>query len=365
MPFHVLRVVCLFVLAFSSQACAGGADVSSGRGSERRELVFTPPIALHNPAGTVLARPDMASEDARGRLVFADASDRNVKLYDPRGALAGTVGRAGHGPGEFGSLMMAQAYHDSVVAYDITRPRLSVFGPDGRFVGTRTLGPAGLPLPFTVRVVDDSLFLLVGAGAGKPGRGLLALVRPDGSVRSRFLDLSRYLGSGPQVASVTGLLADGADGRVFAAVAGGDSVWAFDYDGRRLAAFPGDPQQPLVTARSLIEANGGSLRKPGGGYVVDGNRMIIGLVAMDSGTVALQIAPYDGRVGIDLEEGGTYVVATLAGRAAHVLARQELAGALLGRDRRGRLLLLLRYASPEAEAHELVRATLIPAARPR
>ena len=321
-------------------------------------LSLSAPVALHGPPGTLLARPDLASEDARGRIVFADPSDRNVKIYDAGGALAGVVGRAGRGPGEFAALMMAQAYHDSVVAYDMSARQLSMFRPDGRFAGPRALGSPRLPLPFTVRVVDDSLFLLVAPAMGRSRAGVLALARRDGSIRSQFLDLGRYLGTGPEVASVTGILADAADGRVFAAVAGGDSVWAFDYDGKRLAAFPADPERPLVTARSLIEANRGKLRRPDGRYVVDGNRMVTGLVAMDSGTVALQIAPFDARLGIDLEEGGTFVVSTLASGGARLLARQEVVGALLGRDRRGRLL-LLRYTSPEAEAHELLRASLV------
>jgi hypothetical protein len=358
MSFRTPTLLCLG--AFASYACGGReSDLGAGRGSDRRVLALSAPVALHGPPESVLAKPDLASEDSRGRIVFVDPSDRNVKVYGPDGALAGIVGRAGHGPGEFAALMMAQAYHDSVVAYDIDGPRLSVFAPDGRFAGARIPGLSRLPMPFTVRVVDDSLFLLVAPGLGGPNRKLLTLVRSDGGIRSQFLSPPRSLGGGPQVASATGVLADAADGRVFAAVAGGDSVWAFDYDGKFLAAFPADPQQPLITARSLIEANHGKLRKAGGGYVVDGNRMVIGLVAMDSGTVALQIAPYDGRLGIDLEEGGTFVVATLAGSGGRTLARQELVGALLGRDRRGRLL-ILRYTSPEAEAHELVRATLAP-----
>jgi hypothetical protein len=206
--------------------------------------------------------------------------------------------------------------------------------------------------------VDDSLLLLVSGIPTRRMDGALTLVRLDGTVRSRFLDLREYLGTNPQLASSVGLVADGADGRIFASVAGGDSVWAFDYDGRRLGAFPADPMQPLVTTRSLIEANGGRIRRPQGGYVTDGNRMVISLVAMDSGTVALQIAPYDGRLGIDPEEGGTFVVSTLSGGTGRLMARQELAGFLLGRDRRDRLL-LLRYSSPAAEAHELVRATLV------
>ena len=353
-------LIALLGLALSSAACGGKADRGGGRGGDGRELALSDPVALHGPAGTLLARPDMASEDSRGRIVFVDAPDRNVKVYDASGALAAVLGRAGQGPGEFTALWSAQAYRDSILAYDVSGGRLSVFAPDGRFSGSRPLGRGGQLLPLSIRVVDDSLLLLVSGIPTRDNRGLLSLVRPDGSIRSRFLQLGTYLGKNPQVAGAVGLLADGADGRVFATVAGGDSVWAFDYDGRRLAAFPADPERPLVTARSLIEANSGRIRRPNGGYVVDGNRMVTGLVAMDSGTVALQIAPYDGRLGIDLEDGGTYVITTLAPDGARMLARQDLLGALLGRDRRGRLL-ILRYTSPEADAHELVRATLVSA----
>jgi hypothetical protein len=311
---------------------------------------------LRDPSGAVLATPTVISEDPAGRIIVTDRSDHNIKVYDSAGALVRIMGRPGRGPGEFAALMSAQVYRDSVLAYDVSGGRLSVFGPDGRFARARPL-PGGA-VPFFIRVVDDSLLLLISAIPTRGLQGVLSLVRPDGTVRSRFLDLRKYLGTNPQLASAVGLLADGANGRIFASVAGGDSVWVFDYDGRRLGAFLADPVQPLVTARSLIDANGGRIRRPRGGYVVDGNRMVIGLVAMDSGTVAVQIAPYDGRLGIDPEEGGTFVVSTLAGRSGRMIARRELVGFLLGRDKRDRLL-LLRYTTPEAEAHELVRATLV------
>lgn len=353
----MLTAVPLLGFALSTQGCDRPPDFAGGRGAGGRELLLAPATALHDPAGTLLAKPNLISENAAGQIVICDLSDRNIKVYDAAGASVRTLGRAGRGPGEFAALMSAQSYRDSVVAYDVNGGRLSLFGPDGRFAVSRPLGPAGRTVPFSIRVVDDSLFLLISAIPTRDTRGMLSLVRPDGSIRSRFLDLREYLGDNPQLASAVGLLADGARGRIFATVAGGDSVWVFDYDGRRLGAFLADPVQPLVTARSLIDGNGGRIRRRRGGYVVDGNRMVIGLVAMDSGTVALQIAPYDGRLGIDPEDGGTFVVSTLAGGGGRMLARQDLVGSLLGRDRRDRLL-LLRYTTPEAEAHALVRARL-------
>jgi hypothetical protein len=341
---------------FLVSSCGQEADLSAFRAGARRKLALTSSTLLHDDSATLLVKPEWISESPGGRIVITDISDRNVKVYDDHGTVVRVVGRAGRGPGEFAGLMTAQSYGDSIVAYDFDGGRLSVFGPDGHLARALALGSRDRPAPFSVRVIDDSLFLLVAALPSRQKRAMLSLIRPDGSTRSRFLDLDTYIGHNPAVVSAVGLIADGADGRIFASVAGGDSVWAFDYDGRRLGAFPADPVNPLVPVRSLIESNHGSIRRAGG-YVVDGNRMIIGLVALDSGTVALQIAAYDGRKGIDPVEGGTVVVSTLGHRGAYVLARQELPGGLFGRDRRGRLL-FLRYTSPEAEAHELLRGTL-------
>lgn len=347
--------------ALASLAC-GRADPPASR-AEPRQIAFSPALALHDRPGTLLARPDLASEDRAGRIVITDLSDRDVKSYDSQGTSAGVIGRAGHGPGEFESLMMAQSYRDSVVAYDLANGRLTTFGPGGRPARSVPLPRSARFLPFSARVVDDSLLLLIGAIPGMQQHPLLKLIRFDGSTRSSFLALGSYLGTDPQVAMAVGVVADGADGRIFASLAGGDSVWAFDYDGRRLGAFSADPVQPLATVRSLIAANRGRLRRATGGYVVDGKRRVIGLVALDSGTVALQVSPYDGHTGVDPLDGGTLVVSALSGDGAYLLARSEITGALLGRDRHDRLL-ILRYATPEANSYLLLRGSLAPHGRP-
>ncbi|HKP75819.1 MAG TPA: hypothetical protein VJT67_09780 [Longimicrobiaceae bacterium] len=350
--FYFLAIT---LLVLSVESCTGEGQAGPSRGIERREVILGAAIPLTDNGAPLLAKPDWISEDSRGRIFATDYSDRDVKVYDARGRRVATIGRAGRGPGEFESLLAAQVYRDSLLGFDMVGARVSFFGPDGRFARALPVMSADRAPPFLVRAVDDSLLLLI--SPIQSGRRLLTLARADGSVRSSFLSLRQYVGTSPQALGAMGLLADARGGRVFAAVAGGDSVWAFDYDGRRLAAFAADPVQPLKTMRALVESNGGRIRRANGGYVVDGNRMVVGLVALDSGTVALQIAPFDGRLGIDLEEGGTIVVSALSGTTGRVIARREVDGALLGRDRRGRLL-FLRYTTPAAEAHELVRATL-------
>jgi hypothetical protein len=357
-----LRLIVL-ICALAGAASLGACDdiegkPAAGRSGER-QLVLQPLFQLREGGDTLLARPEWISVDAAGRYVISDVSDRNAKVFDPAGKPVRLIGRAGQGPGEFAALMTAQAFGDSVAAYDFVGGRLSIFGPDGRLARTLPLGGRGRPAPFTMRVVDDSLFLLVSAVPGASG-DLISLARADGSVRSMFFRQAEHVGGDPQLASRLFVMADGAGGRVFVAVSGRDSVWVFDYDGRRLATGPADPVRPLVPTKTLLAKNGGRPRRSDGGFVVDGNRIIGNVVALDSGSVALQVVTYDGRTGVDPVEGGTLLVAAPgSGNGLRVLSRWEGAGGLLGRDRQGRPL-VLRYTSPEADAYEVLRGTLAP-----
>jgi len=325
-----------------------------------RELAVEPVVPLRDDDGYGLARPEWISEAPGGALVVTDLSDKNLKLYAPDGRRAGTVGRAGHGPGEFAGLTTAQAYGDSLMAYDLTGSRITIFGPDGRYARSLAVSRRTWPMPFSVRVVDDSLFLLVAAVAGAARGELLGLIRPDGSRVASFFNASAYLGTDPRVVRRTGLVADAAGGYVFAALVGGDSVWVFDYQGRRVGAQAVDPVQPLVSTRALFARANERERTADGRSFTHGNRNVIGLVALDSGTVAMQVAAYDAEHGTDPLEGGTYILAAARPEGVRILGRRDLPGALLGRDRQGRGL-LLRYASAEMDSYELMRLRATPA----
>lgn len=349
----------LALLACAGAACSGAeARPLSGRGGDARELALHPLARLNDGSQGFLARPERVSFAADGRMIVPDVSDKNVKLYDTGGLRVQTIGRVGHGPGEFVALLTAQAYRDSVVGYDMNGARLSVFGPDGRYVRAITFGDGKLPLPYSVRVVDDSLFLLVGAITANAGRDLLTLVRPDGTVISSFFRPTSYLGNDPSLLHHTGLIADAADGVVFAALVGGDSVYAFDYQGRRVSAQGIDPVQPLVTTKTLMARNGGRDRTAAGRWVGHGNRNVVRLVAMDSASVAMQVTTYDAENGTDPLDGGTFLVATVSEPGTiRTMLRQEIEGGLAGRDRQGNPL-LLRYTSSEADAYDVVRVEL-------
>jgi hypothetical protein len=348
----------LTAASFIIAGCRSEPEVRLGRNGMHRELIVEAGVQLDDAGQPVLARPERLSTDSAGRIFITDFSDKNVKVYDRRGRRILTIGRPGRGPGEFQALLTAQAYGDSLAAYDFADARLSIFSADGRFVRSLSLSRREFPVPFYVRVVDDSLFLSIAALPGMPRRPLLALLRPDGSVVSTFFEQSKYVGSNPQVLQQIGPIADGSDGVVFAAFAGGDSVWAYDYRGRRLDSAPVDPVKPLVSSRTLIEGNGGRARRGDGSWVTNGNRALIGIVALDSGSVALQVAVHDSKNGTDPLDGGTVLVSSLVSRTElETIARLETTGGLLGRDRSGNPL-LLRYASPDGDAYRVFRVRL-------
>jgi 6-bladed beta-propeller len=342
----------LAFLAILSLASCRGSGGAAGRGLRQRSLVDRDLVRLDDAGEAILARPEWLSMDAAGRYFVSDRSDKNVKVYGPDGRRTLTVGRPGRGPGEFAALLTAQVYGDSLVAYDFEGARLSVFSRDGRFARAITL--SRLPfVPFSVRVVDDSLFLAVAAMPGGERRSALALIRPDGTVVSSFFALRRYLGTNPQVLQYVGIMADGAHGVVYAGVAGGDSVWAFDYHGNRLGAAPVDSVQPLVTTRTLVERNAGKARRGDGGWVMDAQRSLMQMVALDSASVAMQVAVFSAKFGVDLLDGGTLVVAALApGGEIRAIARRDLDGGLLGRSRAGAPL-VMRYAGPEQDTYRI------------
>jgi hypothetical protein len=66
-----------------------------------------------------------------GRIVVADAGDKEVRYFEADGTHLLTVGREGEGPGEFVNLSLAGTVGDTVIAWDSRQNRLTVVGPRG------------------------------------------------------------------------------------------------------------------------------------------------------------------------------------------------------------------------------------------
>ena len=340
------------LLSIAVAACAGDSrDVRSGVSEpflELRGLDVEALAALDDGGAAILARPHWISVDSRGRWIISDRSDKDIKIYSASGERVGTFGRSGGGPGEFRSLFSSGIYRDSVVAYDFASGKLSVLAPDGSF--GRAVQFA-IP-PWKVQVVDDSLLLLIGHPVQQ--RPLLMLAKPDGTVLKRFFSRDEYFRGVAAAMQHSAVFADAYGGVVFAGLFGGDSIFAFNYRGERIAAGPVDPEAPLPSLRRLVEENQGAMRRPDGSWVHHGARMLVQVVALADSAVALQVVEYDAHVGADPVEGGTLLVGHVQGDEIRIRARQHLDWGLFGRDRVGRAL-VMAYADSLASSYVIGR----------
>jgi hypothetical protein len=331
---------------------AGGSGGYIGENVAPAHGLIVQPIAeLRDDTAHILASPRWVSLDARGRIIVADRSDRDIKIYTGAGARSGTLGRVGSGPGEFRSLLSGEVFRDSVIAYDFATGTLTIFDLDDAGVRSYRFRPP----PWQVRVVDDSLFLLIGHPA--QGRRLLRMARPDGSIISEFFTLPKYFAEYPELVQHSVVFADARDGWVFAGLFGGDSIFVFDYSGRRVAAGPVDPVLPVTSFQTLAAENHGRMQHPDGSWIHHGTRVLVNVVAMANSEVALQVTEYDAKLGSDLLEGGTIIIARAHRGRLELRGRAELGWGLMGRDRMGRAL-MLRYSDSTAERHVIGRLAL-------
>jgi len=303
------------------------------------------PLLLREDTAAILAKPILASQDRDGRLFVADGSDRNVKVYAPDGQRLMTIGRAGRGPGEFSQLSDAQTYHDSVIAYDFTLARLSIFNSAGRFVRSQSMKPA----PFSTRVIDDSLLLLIRHPA--QGGKLLRIARLDGSVLAEFFERREYF-ENPKLRPLTAVFADGRDGRIFAHIFGDDSVFVFDYRGRLLGSGPIGSSAEITSFRTALRAHNGEVQSKDGKWFHDGARAVMKLVVISGGLAVMQVARYDTQSGTDILEGGEMLVVGVRDGVATAVGRTEMTSGLVGRDYAGAPI-FFRYANAEATTYAI------------
>lgn len=97
----------------------------------------------------MVGRGSFVTRDRAGRLYVFTAGEGRISIYDAAGRLQRTVGRRGAGPGEFEGLRNVVVRDDGTLfAIDATLGRLSVFGPDGRYLRSAPVPPLrGFGLP--------------------------------------------------------------------------------------------------------------------------------------------------------------------------------------------------------------------------
>lgn len=91
--------------------------------------------------------------NSEGWIYVGDWMNRHIRVFDRDGESRETIGRSGHGPGEFSAIhQVAVGRGDSLYVWDANARRLSVFAPE-----------RGHPLAYTLTLADVD-------GLGRPGR---------------------------------------------------------------------------------------------------------------------------------------------------------------------------------------------------
>ena len=102
---------------------------------------------------------------ADGRIVVGNGGTHELRIFDADGAHLLTAGRKGKGPGEFETFFWIGRFSDdSVLAYDISNRRVSVYSPEGGYVRS-----VGLELPNTRRFPEPFGVLIDGRIVAVPG----------------------------------------------------------------------------------------------------------------------------------------------------------------------------------------------------
>lgn len=77
-----------------------------------------------------------------GRIVVANGGTNELRFFDSTGVYLSRSGGEGGGPGEFAALRTIWRFdNDSILAYDFSQKRFSVFDSAGRYVRTTRIGP--------------------------------------------------------------------------------------------------------------------------------------------------------------------------------------------------------------------------------
>ena len=121
-----------------------------------------------------------------GRIVIANGGSSELRIYDPSGRHIRTVGGEGKGPGEFdGLIWVGTLPGDTIVAWDWSAKRFSVFDPAGDFVRSASIGTGGA-FPQILGVFTDGSFVInhgftpVFADGTHVGRDTITLLRISG-----------------------------------------------------------------------------------------------------------------------------------------------------------------------------------------
>jgi hypothetical protein len=104
--------------------------------------------AAHGPAAEQFGHIQSVATDSRGRIYVLEGMAQEIRVFDSTGVYLHTIGRRGHGPGEFsGASELDLGPGDTLRVLDDGLMRFSVFAPDGTFAGNHRREIVGTGAP--------------------------------------------------------------------------------------------------------------------------------------------------------------------------------------------------------------------------
>ena len=164
-PFRPTRTPALVLAVILAAGCQSdgisspdpfSADPWTVSGPEVRIGSVDDPDYVFGPVVGLTPSPD-------GFLYSLHWGDATIRRWTPDGTPAGSVGRQGEGPGEFGRPIRMGFYGDSLWVWDLDAYRVSYFDLEGEFVGSVSPkveigGPESSP-PRPERPLRDGTFV--------------------------------------------------------------------------------------------------------------------------------------------------------------------------------------------------------------
>lgn len=186
---NVLRILAVWSLASCGPDRGGDPPPGSAGGEPAAVQEFlsgfrlVDSIELEQSAETPIVRVSGLALSRDRRLALADASESNVKLFDPAGRLLLTLGRNGSGPGEFQQPRFPRFGADGrLLVGDGQLNRITEFDSGGAFL--RTIELDGMTPLMGLALGPRNEFYLTGPGRG--GR-LVHLTDTSGKTTGGFL----------------------------------------------------------------------------------------------------------------------------------------------------------------------------------